>query len=312
MSSFNSNSLAQVRAVLNKTLKGYDNDLTKYVAYAHLYKEDVDAQHGVIPRQITQETIGTNQRSSKTAKGAQVVRGDWSLGAIQYSTEDFIAEFAIDKFDLDEMTSRQLDNISNMWKRGANQTLLDLDFELATIIKGDGTGSQALDSLTLNAGEEFNNFDSQTSDPDGTIMAMVESTMGGNFCIMGRDVANALKRHPAIGAKYYAPGSRADRTLSDAQLIDWLKSQHNMEEVVIEGTFYQNGSSQFPLDPSRAFAGCFYVGHKENLVLVNYKPLGQHAYDDESTRQRVAQAFHVSTIVVQDPALGLALKKVLE
>lgn len=309
---FNSASLEALRLVLKKTLDGYSNDIEKYLAYSRLPVVDVDAQYGVFARTITAESIGTDQDSSVKAKGAPFLEISSELGNVQYQTLDYGVAEVIDAHDLEELTQRQLMDAARMFKRCANKSLLDLDLLLATIIKGNGTGNKLVNSLTLSAGEEFNNFDSATSDPDGTIQAMVETTLGGDTVLMGRDVANALKRHPGIGEKFYAPGARADRSITDAQLVSWLQDVHNIMNVGIDGVFYQQGSEQFALNAARPLAGAFYLGHYENLQCVSFKRLYSKAWDSEDTNSRKIAAIHASDIVVQDPALGLALKNVLE
>ena len=309
---FNSGSLEALRLVLRKTLEGYINETERYMAYSRLPVVDVDAQNGVFPRTITAESIGTDQNSSVKAKGAPFLQISTSMGSVQYQTLDYGVEEVIDNHDLEELTQRQLLDAARMFKRCANKSLLDLDLLLANIIKGNGTGNKAVNTLQLQAGEEFNNFDSTSSDPDGVIQAMVEATLGGDTILMGRNVANALKRHPGIGNKFYAPGARADRSLTDAALVSWLQDTHNIVNVGIDGVFYQQGSEQFALNAARPMAGAFYLGHYENLQLASFKRLYSKAWDSEDTNSRKIAAIHASDIVVQDPALGLALTNVLE
>lgn len=311
--SFNSANLKNVRVALETALKGATEDLSAYAAMK-LKKITVDAGRGVVPVTATAMLIGDSKGQAKFVAGSEIPEGDAYINYIQYECTKFGRKFTIDVLDAEELNSRDILKMTDFSMAAARHGLSDLDRELAAILKAQGSAANntLISTEALSAGEEFNNYDSATSNPQGKIQQLIDDTLGGNTIYLGKDVANALRQHPQFSGDNATARSGAGKMMPYGDFADSLMAIFGFEHVIIDGTYYSTNGSVQKLASAQPLAGVCAVGHFDNVVLVERQPMLPKVWEDEATTAVVVASWGSFDLVVGDQGLTKSFSNTLE
>lgn len=310
--SFNSANLKNVQTSLETSIKAKADELSAFAAMK-LKTELVGSEHGTIPVQCTAALMGSSN-DAKFAPGSDIPDGDTYIKYVQFDCERYGQKRSVDVLDAEELSARDILKMEDISAACARVGLSRLDRDLGTILRAGGTAAKfnLISTEALAAGKEFNNYDSATSNPMGSIQELVDDTLGGDTLFLGKDVANALRQHPQFtgdtGTARTAAGSMIPYEVFASQLMGIF----GFSQVIIDGTYYSTNGAPQKLAAAQPLAGVCAVGHFDNLVLVKRKDIAPTVWESpESTSTNVA-AWGSFTIVVGDSQLHKCFTNVLE
>ena len=311
--SFDSKNMANIKVSLDKAIRLWEPTQATF-AVMSLPMLEVSSENGTVPVSPAAVLMGTSTIDGKFGKGDSIPQLDSDVKYIQFKCARYGGRHVVDALDKEELNARDILTASDFAVSAANHGLSTLERELGKILKAQGTaaGNDLISTFALPAGREFNNFDSATSDPMGDIQKLIEDTMNGDTLYIGRDVQNALRRHPQFTGDLGTARTAAGKMLPVSGFKELLVATFGFAHVIDEDSIYSANGVNQALSPTRALNGVCAVGHYKNIQLVVRKKMEPSVWEDKETTSTQVASYGSYDLVVAQAEFTKGLTNVLE
>lgn len=256
-------------------------------------------------------------RATRVTRGQPTPKGNSEMG-----TRPFVIKHDKWAEGLNEITAVEVEEYTAEMEEllkdrcGMNvATTKELDLE--ALLKGQGIADEGTDVQTriLGATERFNYYGTvgndwtDYSDIDAIITKMVRDSGGGNVCIMGRDVADALRRHPQLTSRNAGQGVEI---VGYDQLLDKLMGM-GLDKIIVGRHYYHDGSREVAYDQAEFFAGTFAVFRPAAIrrLVQSGRDLRYDSFVNEDTEDTYLRARESSNFWVPIPENVQVLSTIL-
>jgi len=270
----------------------------------------VNVTKGTAPvMELQQGRVGAvnPSRATRVAKGQPTPKGNSEM-----STRPYVIKHDKWAEGLNEITAVEAEEYTMeleeiLKDRCGFNVLTTKELDLEALLKGQGVADEGTDVQTriLGTTEKFNYYGTvgndwvDYSDVDAIITKMVRDSGGGNVCIMGRDVADALRRHPQLTSRNAGQGVEI---IGYDELLDNLMGM-GLDRVIIGRHYYHDGSREVAYDQAEFFSGTFAVFRPGAIkrFIQSGRDLRYDSFDDIDTEDTYLRARESSNFWVPIP-----------
>ena len=259
--------------------------------------------------------IDSNRRA-RQAPGAPTPQGN-----TQFNSRNWVVRPSAWKEPANKLSRRSaelyISDLTNLLRDRCGHTVAcDQESELELVLKGDGVAADGQDVTvrTLLAAEQFDVYDyanqgASASDVAAIIKTARQATGGGNLCIIGDDVAEALCRHPQITLAYTG-NAAANTILSFEQLIQWLRGR-GLTQVIIANQEYTDQARELGYSRAQFHDGVFAIMKPGAIVAPQVEAMQYDMFSDADTRTDFARCIETRGVFVPIPEDVYVLKNVI-